>query len=500
MTSHHMGDDSVGVPGLLRRGGLSFLGGVLAGVLGLVLTIIVSRGFGPEGSGVFFSVVAVTMVLSNTMELGADTAFVWMLPRLRATGRADQQRHALRLGFAPVLTASALTAAVLWLASDWLAGVLGGGSATAEGLRWAALAVLLGTLATVAVSATRGFGMLWPFLLLQNVLLPVLRVCAVGLAVVLGGTVVTALAGWSLAWAVVGVVAVVAALLLARRTPHAVRADAELSREFWGFAVPRGLAAVVEIALVWVDVLMVTIIRGPAEAGIYAVVSRFVTTGALGENALRIALAPRFSALFAAGNRAGAQRLLRAGTPLMIALTWPIFIVAAAEAEDLLAIFGPGFESGAGALRILCLAMIVVALLGPVQSVLLMSGNTRLQLANKVAALGAQVGLNLILIPRWGIQGAAVAWAASVLIDNGLAALQLHRLEGVTPGGIRVLWSALLVGGGCVIAIFVVSLLGIAGITALIAAAALAGLWVAALFLVPRSPLNLVRMREDEVL
>lgn len=205
-------------------------------------TIIVSRGFGPEGSGVFFSVVAVTMVLSNTMELGADTAFVWMLPWLRATGRADQQRHALRFGFAPVLTASALTAAVLWLASDWLAGVLGGGSATAEGLRWAALAVLLGTLATVAVSATLpGIRTPWPFLLLQNVLLPVLRVCAVGLAVVLGRHGGHSTGGWSLAWAVVGVVAVVAALLLARRTPHAVRADAELSREFWGFAVPRGL-------------------------------------------------------------------------------------------------------------------------------------------------------------------------------------------------------------------------------------------------------------------
>lgn len=498
MTNHELGDDAATTQGLLRRGGVSFVGGVTAGVLGLALAIVVGRGYGPEGSGVFFSVVAVTMVASNAVELGADTAFVWALPRLRATGRADRQRQMIRIGLIPVVLASVVAAAALWLASGWLAGVMGGGADTAAGLQWAAVAVLLGTLATVAISITRGLGLIAPLVLMQNGLLPLLRVGGVGLSVILGASVVTAIAAWSLAWAVVGVTALVLVASLVRRTPLPLSPpsrviDRALRTEFWGFAVPRALAAIVEIALVWLDVILVTILIGPAQAGIYAVASRFVTTGALGETALRIALAPRFSALFAADDHQGAQRLLRDATPLMVALTWPIFLVALVQAVPLLSIFGFGFDAGAPALQVLCVAMLGVAVLGPVQSVLLMSGNTRLQLLNKSAALAVMVGLNLALVPTWGIVGSAVAWAAAVVVDNGLAAGQLWHLEEVRVGLREALTAALLVGVGSAVPLIAVTSIGLSGMAGLIVSAVGVGLWVLVLLGWRTSPMALTR-------
>ena len=491
-TVAHLGDDSAGSRALLRRGGLSFAGGVIAGGLGLVLTLVVGRGFGPEGSGVFFTVVAVVMVLSNTVELGADTGFVWFLPRLRATGRADEQRHAFAVGLVPVVLVAGGAAGALWLASDPLAAVLGGGQEMAAGLRWGALAVLTGTVATVCVAATRGLGLLAPLVGLQSIALPSLRVAGVGLVVVLGAGVVSALAAWSTAWTVVAVVAFVIAALRIRTTPPARGAGAGLWREFWGFSVPRAFAAVVEIALVWLDVILVTVLIGPAQAGIYAVASRFVTTGALGENALRIALAPRFSALFARGDHRGAQELLHESAPVMVALTWPIFLVAAVQAPALLSLFGAGFESGATALRVLCLAMLTATLLGPVQAVLLMSGNTRLQLLNKSVALAAMVMIDLIAVPALGIVGAALGWAAALLLDNGLAALQLRRDKDVRVGVVDGLRAAALLSVGAAVGLLTVSLLGVTGITALIVSAILVGGWTVLLLGWRRSPIALM--------
>ncbi len=492
-TPHALGDDRAGTRSLLRRGGVSFLGGATAGALGLVLAVVVGRGYGPTGSGVFFSVVAVVMVLSNTVELGADTAFVWILPRLRADGRADQQRPAVRVGAGPVVVAAGATAVALWLAAAPLAALLGGGAETATGLRWGAVAVFTGTAATVAVAITRGLGALAPLVALQNVVLPSLRLAGVGLCVMAAAAVTAALAAWSLAWAGTAVAAAAATLVLLRRTPGAGPAEAGLRREFWGFAIPRAGAAVVEIALVWFDVILVTILLGPTEAGIYAVASRFVTAGALGENALRVALAPRFSALFAVADRGAAETLLRAAAPLMVALTWPVFLVAAVQAPALLEVFGPGFSSGSAALRVLCAAMLGVSLFGPVQAVLLMSGNTRRQLGNKTAALAAMVVLDLALVPSLGIVGAALGWAVALALDTGLAAGQLHRDQHVRIGLRSGLEAAALVSVGAGVVLGLIALVGPPGGAALLLSAVLVGLWTVALLLVPRSPIALTR-------
>lgn len=491
-----LGDDSAGSRALLRRGGLSFVGGVAAGGLGLLLTLVVGRGFGPEGSGVFFSVVAVVMVVSNTVELGADTGFVWFLPRLRATGRADQQRRAVGVGLTPVTVASLAAAVGLWLTASPLADLMGGGPDLAAGLRWGSLAVLAGTIATVTVAITRGLGLIAPLVALQNIALPAARVLGVWLVVVMGVGVVAAIGAWSTAWLLVAGAAVAIVAVRLRRTPPAGQRDPALWREFWGFAVPRAAAAVVEIALVWLDVILVTILIGPAEAGIYAVASRFVTTGALGENALRIALAPRFSALFARGDHRGAQDLLHAAAPVMVALTWPVFLVAGVQAPALLSLFGPGFESGSAALQILCGAMLLATVLGPVQAVLLMSGNTRLQLLNKTVALVAMVVIDVIAVPRIGIVGAAIGWAVALILDNGLAAWQLRRDKDVRVGlsdGVR---AAALVTAGSMVAMGVVWLLGLTGIVALLASGVLVGAWTLFLLWWPRSPMTLTGKEE----
>lgn len=490
-----VGDDLASSSSLFRRAGLSFLGGTLAGLLGLALTLVIGRGYGPVGSGVFFATVAVVMVLSNSCELGVDTGFVWFLPRLRHTGRADQQVAALRIGLIPVAAAAVGAAVTLWLVAYPLGSVMGSADDFAPALRIGATAVIGGTLATVFVSATRGFGRLAPFVTLQNIALPGIRVITASACVAMGASVSAALIGWAASWWIIAVLAAWLVFRFARPhhlRPHSGR-DKGLAHEFWAFSAPRALAGIVEIALVWLDVILVSILIGPAEAGIYAVASRFVTTGTLGENALRIALAPRFSALFAVGNTLAVIRLMRGSTPLMVAFSWPIFLVAGVYASDLMSVFGTGFDSGAPALRILCLAMLVVALLGPIQPVLLMSGRTSHQLLNKSLALAVQVIADLILIPRLGIAGAALAWTLAVFVDNGLAAIQLWRTGGVRVDGAAGLLGAVLVTVGAVTTFAGVWAIGLTGIGALLASACGTGAWVLLLLIIPRSPISLSR-------
>ncbi len=72
---------------------------------------------------------------------------------------------------------------------------------------------------------------------------------------------------------------------------------------------------------------------------------------------------------------------------------------------------------------------------GTVQTILLMGGRSSWQLADKSLALMLNIALDLALIPLWGIEGAAVAWAITIVADTVVVVWQVQRLMGVRPRG-----------------------------------------------------------------
>ncbi len=85
------------------------------------------------------------------------------------------------------------------------------------------------------------------------------------------------------------------------------------------------------------------------------------------------------------------------------------------------------------------LAMLLSMALGPVDIVLLMGGKSSWNLINTIISLAVNIVLNLILIPRMGITGAALAWAVSIALNNLLPALQVHVMLGINAISRRLL-------------------------------------------------------------
>jgi O-antigen/teichoic acid export membrane protein len=79
--------------------------------------------------------------------------------------------------------------------------------------------------------------------------------------------------------------------------------------------------------------------------------------------------------------------------------------------------------------------MLVAVASGSVDTVVLMSGRSWLSLGNTIAALVVNIGLNLFLIPRWGVLGAGVAWAVAIIVRNALPLIQVRRSMGMSPFG-----------------------------------------------------------------
>lgn len=465
---------------LARSGSLTFAFVVTGAVLAFTATLVVSNASGAAAAGQFFQVVALLAIATTLSTFGADTGLVRAVPALTARGRAGGIPEVLRIAGRPVLVLATAVAGATALAVA-VPGLVPVPAEVRSAVLLATPFLVLGAAMNLAFGALRGLHRVPTFSFLQNVLLPCLRVLAVVAVVALGGGLLSLTAAWTVPVLVVAVVAValVRRAVTAPADPAAAPEEVrERSRAFWSFASARGVTAVVEALLEWLDVLLVAFFLGPAAAGVYGVVNRCIRVGTMLDHTARIVTGPSISAALAVGDVATARSVFTRTTAVLVAGAWPFYLTLVVFGPAVLSFFGEGFDSGYPALLVIASAMLLAVSAGGVQSLLLMAGRSRWQLLNKSAALAVAVALNLWLIPQWGLVGAATAWAASVLTDTGLALFQSVRLLGIAPrwsvvGAIALAAAAVAGGGG----LLVRALLG-AGTTGLLVHAGLLGLLV----------------------
>jgi O-antigen/teichoic acid export membrane protein len=171
------------------------------------------------------------------------------------------------------------------------------------------------------------------------------------------------------------------------------------------------------------------------QAGIYAAVSKLAMVGTFALDGTRLAIAPHLSAQLARREVARAAELYQSATRWLMLATWPVYVLFTIFSTVVLGIFGPRYAAGATALVVLSFAMLINLGSGNVTVVLLMGGKSSWNVVNTLAALVVNVALNLLLLPHIGITGAAIAWAASIIVDNVAAVAEVWWVLGLSPFG-----------------------------------------------------------------
>ncbi|SCF26393.1 Membrane protein involved in the export of O-antigen and teichoic acid [Micromonospora viridifaciens] len=415
-----------------RSGGVGLLGAAVNGLLGFVLTVVIVRGLGPAGSGAMFTAIGVVTVLAGLCCAGTDTALVWALPR-RSGGRGGEAARLLPVALLPALLLAVAVAAAGVALSGLLAPMFfDAGTTGGEDLLRLAFAGLPFVVAmTVLLAAVRAVRPVAALVAVQYVLLPAARPALVLAAVAAGAGVAGAFAGWL---APVLLAGLVGAALLVR--PLGLAAGAALRpvgqdwRTVWGFALPRAASAAIDASSMWLTVLLTAALAGQAEAGVIGAVGRYALAGLLVMQGLRVAVAPQLSRLLGQSRSAEAAMVYQRITSWTIALSWPGYLLLAIFAPGFLRLFGAGFTAGASAMGVLAAAMMVNSGTGIVQTLLLMSGRSGRHLLAAATGLVLQVGLALVLIPPYGALGAALAWAAGIVLENVIASVAARRVVG----------------------------------------------------------------------
>lgn len=296
----------------------------------------------------------------------------------------------------------------------------------------------------------RAVGRLRAYVLLANFGLPGLRLPAVWLAAGLSGSLTVVAVAWAAPALIVLLLALVA---LWAALPPSDQERPKLTGRILRFAWPRTLSSGLDQAIIWLDVLLVGLLAGPAAAGIYGGASRFIQVGLMVDAALRVVVSPRFSALLHQDRKEELQALYRLAATWLVMLASPLYLALAIFAPVALSLLGPDFLEGSSTLMMLSAGAIVTFLAGNIHSVLLMSGRSGWAAFNKAVVVSLNIIGNLLLVPVMGINGAAVTWVTCMIIDALLALVQVRHFTGLQinlgQALVPLALSVVLMGGIC---------------------------------------------------
>jgi O-antigen/teichoic acid export membrane protein len=180
------------------------------------------------------------------------------------------------------------------------------------------------------------------------------------------------------------------------------------------------------------DIMMLGMFRPSEDVGLYKVAVSAAALLVFGLSAVQMICMPYVVRFHAQGDRRRLQSLSLMASLGSLGLTLPLFAAFFFWGEEILSVvYGDAFRAAASALKIICFAQVVNSFFGIVWPLLVMTGHERSGMWGLLVASLVNVGLNVLLIPPYGIEGAAVGTGASIIVWNVLFWISALRRLGV---------------------------------------------------------------------
>lgn len=205
-------------------------------------------------------------------------------------------------------------------------------------------------------------------------------------------------------------------------------------REIFSFSVPLMASNLIGIVGASIPVLLLGYFHSITTVAYYRVVlPAAVLSNMIPANFVPLYI-PTASRLFASGDISGMNNLFWQTSLWMAVLAFPIFLATSCFAHPLtIVLYGVRYAPSAQVLAVLSLAYFVNAIFAFNDKTLKVLGEVRLLVVLNIVTSIIIVVFNLLLIPRYGVVGAAVATASGVILQTALRQLALWRCG----GGIR---------------------------------------------------------------
>lgn len=223
---------------------------------------------------------------------------------------------------------------------------------------------------------------------------------------------------------------------LIRKLPREVAlSEPEIDARNWTISAAHMLLfSCMTVLLAQSGIIIMGFLAEESEVGVFALGVRLSEALLIFLAATSLPLMPVVAKLYAEGQQKRVQRLLRLSALLSVGAAIPFGASMFVGSGFLLELFGSEFVEGDRVFRMLLIAQLLNVAFGPVGLLLNVSGNERGASIGISAAAVINAVLCLMLVPRIGAEGAALAMLVATLTWNIWLSVLAYRRLGVLPG------------------------------------------------------------------
>lgn len=402
-----------------RVAGTAFLIRVFSAALAYVTQIALARWMGSHEFGIYVYVWTWVMMLGGAVDLGLASSAQRFIPNYteaRDTARLRAFLSGSRwLAFAIATALSLAGLVAVRLLEPWL------DQATIIPLYVACLILPMYGLLHVQDGIARSYNWinlaLVPPFIFRQVLLLALLGAAYGLGYATDATTGLAAAAISI-W----VTALGQMLLLNRKLNATIDKGSRVYDigQWVAISLPMFMVDGLYLLLMYVDVLMLKQFRTPEEIAVYYAGAKTLALVAFVYFAVAAASSHKFAEYFAAGDREKLSAFLAdsirwtfwpslAATLGILACGWPM-----------LRLFGPQYVDAYPLMFVLAIGFLARASIGPGERFLNMLGEQKICAVIVAIAFAINLAVGLVLIPHYGIMGAAISTTAAFIVESAL--------------------------------------------------------------------------------
>ena len=414
------------VPKLAKEASVSLVGRMTGRVIQVLGQITLARLLGTRNFGLYTIGWTILRIAGLIAVLGLDKGVVRYASRYWRT-EVSKLKGILRQSLVLPLFAGMFIGSVVCLSAPWLAEQVFRKPDLASVIYWFALAFPLSAGLKVAAAAT---------LVSQRTKFSVysedMGQPAANLILVL----IFYLLGWKLRGALVAniasfSIALVLAIYYVRRIfPETFSPKIKstfVAKELMAFSLPASFAGMCYMFILWADRLLVGYFRSEADLGIYQAASQSSLPFAVIVSGFNTIFSAMIPGLYQKKEMPQLNELFKVSTKWRFYLSIPLFLgICFASREFITVVFGISYEDGWLPLIILSAGHLVNAGVGGVGVLLVMTGHQNRWLVLSGAMLSMNILLNIVLIPNFGLAGAAFVTAGT---RGGLLLLGLFQVR-----------------------------------------------------------------------
>jgi O-antigen/teichoic acid export membrane protein len=400
-----------------RLAGTVFVIRVASAALAFGSQVLLARWMGSFEFGIYVYVWTWVLLIGQMIEFGLGTAAQRFIPEYRDRGMIDHLRGFIRgsrwLAFGVALCVSAIAAGLVSLLAPWLDDYL------LIPLYLACVALPAYAIAHIQDGIARSYDWMGlamvPTYIARQILLTLLMAIAYVAHLPMTAETAMVVAGVSFWLPTLVQLWMVDRRLAARIEPGPRRYEFGL----WiKTALPIFMVEGFYALLTYTDVLVLQLFRPPDEVAVYYAATKTLALIAFIHYSIAATTAHRFSSYDVAGDRAGLAAFLARTIKWTF---WPSLaatVLLLAFGRPILWLFGAEFTSGYHLLFILAFGLLARAAIGPIERLLNMLGEQRVCALVHAGAFVVNLALCFILIPLFGVAGAAIATAIALIFES----------------------------------------------------------------------------------